>query len=164
MKYFAIAISLFVSLIVSLPSASADTAKDLVGTWKFVVNKTTRRDGSKFDTYGKEPKGIVMFDAHGNFVLFIAKPDPMRFASNNRLDGTPEEYKAAVYNSIAYYGTYKVDEGAKTITWSIDAATFSNWYGVTQQRHFSIKVDELRFMNPAGSSGGSVLAVLKRLD
>jgi hypothetical protein len=161
MKYFAIA--LFASLIVSLPS-SAETAKDLVGTWKYVVNETTRQDVSKVDTYGKEPKGIVMFDAHGNFVLFIAKPDPMKFSSNSRLNGTPEEYKSAVHNSIAYYGTYKVDETANTITWSIDAATFPNWYGVTQQRHFSIKGDELRFTNKVGSSGGSVLAVLKRVD
>lgn len=76
MKYFAIAISLFVSLIVSFPSASADTAKDLVGTWKFVVNKTTRRDGSKFDTYGKEPKGIVMFDA--TEILCSSSPSPIR--------------------------------------------------------------------------------------
>lgn len=164
MNYFAIAIPLFASLIAALPAASAETAKDLVGTWKFTVNETTNKDGSKFDTYGKEPKGIVMFDASGHFSLFIAKPDPMKFSSNNRLDGTPEEYKAAVYNAIAYYGTYKVDEAAKTITWSIEASTFPNWYGVAQQRQFSISGDELRFTNQAGSSGGSVLAVLKRLQ
>lgn len=163
MRHFAVAISLFASFILSLPSASAQTAKDLVGTWRFVVNETVYQDGKKIDTYGKEPKGIVMFDAGGNFALFIAKPDPMKFASNNRLDGTPEEYKAAVYNAIAYYGTYKVNEAEKTITWSIDASTFPNWYGVTQQRHFSINGDELRFTNQVGSSGGSVLAVLKRL-
>lgn len=163
MKHSAIAISLLASLIISLP-ASAETAKDLVGTWKYVVNETTNKDGSKVDTYGKVPKGIIMFDAGGHFSLFIAKPDPMKFASNNRLHGTSEEYKAAVHNAIAYYGTYKVDEGAKTVTWSIDAATFPNWYGVTQQRHFSIKGNELRFTNRAGSSGGSVLAVLERLD
>lgn len=150
-------------LVGTLSSASAETARDLVGTWKFVVNETTRQDGSKFDTYGKDPKGIVMFDSAGNFSLFIAMPSPIKFSSNNRLNGTPEEYKAAVHNSIAYYGTYKVDEAAKTITWSIDAATFPNWYGVTQQRHFSINGDELRFTNNVGSSGGSVLAILKRM-
>lgn len=163
MRCLAVAVVLFSSLAGVVPSASAETAKDLVGTWKFVVNVTTRQDGSKFDTYGKEPKGIVMFDSGGNFSLFIAKPDPVKFASSNRLDGTPEEYKAAVYNSIAYYGTYKVDEATKTITWSIDASSFPNWYGVTQQRHFSIDGDELRFTNKVGSSGGGVLAVLKRL-
>jgi hypothetical protein len=163
MRYLAVAFVLLASLAGTAPPASAETAKDLVGTWKFTLNETTRQDGSKFDTYGKEPKGIVMFDAGGNFALFIAKPDPAKFASNSRLNGTPEEYKAAVHNAIAYYGTYKVDEAAKTISWSIDASTFPNWYGVTQQRHFSINGDELRFTNQVGSSGGSVLAVLKRL-
>lgn len=163
MRCLTVAILLFASFTATLSSASAETAKDLVGTWKFVVNETTQQDGSKFDTYGKEPKGIVMFDSGGNFVLFIAKPDPLKFASNNRLNGTPEEYKAAVHNSIAYYGTYKVDDATKTISWSIDASSFPNWYGVTQQRHFSIHDDELRFTNQVGSSGGGVLAVLKRL-
>lgn len=163
MRRLVVAVVVFASLTGTLSSASAETAKDLVGTWKFVVNETTRQDGSKFDTYGKEPKGIVMFDSGGNFALFIAKPDPVKFASKSRLDGTPEEYKAAVHNSIAYYGTYKVDEAAKTISWSIDASSFPNWYGVTQQRHFSINGDELRFNNQVGSSGGGVLAVLKRV-
>ena len=164
MKYFAAIMVFYASLIFSVPSASAQTAKDIVGTWKFVVNETTYQDGRKLDTYGTEPKGIVMFDAGGNFSLFIAKPDPAKFASNSRLQGTPEEYKAAVHNAIAYYGTYKVDEAAKTITWSIEASTFPNWYGATQRRQFSINGDELRFTNKVGSSGGAVLAVLKRLN
>ena len=105
-----------------------------------------------------------MFDPSGNLMLFIAKPNPTKFASKSRLNGTPEEYKNAVYNSIAYYGTYKVDEPSKTITWLIDATTFPNWYGVTQQRHFSINGDELRITNQVGSSGGSVLSVLKRVN
>ena len=164
MKFVTIATCLIVSFVSSLPSATAETAKGLVGTWRFAVNETTRQDGSKFDTYGKTPKGIVMFDSGGNFALFIAMPNPLKFSSNNRLDGTPEEYKAAVQNSIAYYGTYKVDETSKTITWSIDASTFPNWYGVTQERHFSINGDELRFTNNVGSSGGAVLAILKRIN
>jgi hypothetical protein len=164
MKSFAAATALGLSFMLSIPAAWAGPAKDLVGTWKYVLNETTQPDGSKVDTYGKAPKGIVMFDAGGHFVLFIAKPDPVRFASNNRLKGTPAEYQAAVHNAIAYYGTYKVDETARTLTWSIEAATFPNWYGVTQSRQFSIDGDELRFTNKAGSSGRSVLAVLKRLD
>jgi hypothetical protein len=164
MKPVAVAATLFALFFLSLTSASAQTAKDIVGTWRFVVNETTRQDGSKFDTYGNTPKGIVIFDAGGHFSHFIAKPDPVKFSSGNRLNGTPEEYKAAVHNSIAYYGTYKVDEAAKTITLSIEAATFPNWYGVTQVRQISIEGDELRFTNKEGSSGGSVLAILKRLN
>ncbi|HEX5455432.1 MAG TPA: lipocalin-like domain-containing protein [Stellaceae bacterium] len=164
MKAVVAAASLFLSFVLFLPSSFAETAKDLVGTWKYVVNQTTKQDGSKVETYGKEPKGIIMFDSGGHFMLFIAKPNAMKFASKSRLNGTPEEYKNAVYNSIAYYGTYKVDEPAKILAWSIDAATFPNWYGVTQRRHFSIKGDELRITNRVGSSGGSVLSVLKRLN
>ncbi len=153
----------FLSLMNSVPAA-AQPAKEIVGTWSFVVNETTNADGTKVNTYGVNPKGILMFDAGGRFSLFIANPDRPKFAANSRLQGTADEYKAAVHGAIAYFGTYSVDENAKMLTFDLTASTFPNWDGVMQKRPFSIAGDELRFTNAAGSSGGSVLAVLKRLN
>ena len=53
MKHVVIAASFFLSFALFLSSSFAETAKDLVGTWKYVVNETTKQDGSKVDTYGK---------------------------------------------------------------------------------------------------------------
>ena len=150
--------------LVFAPNSRAESSNDLVGSWRFVTNETTRPDGSKFDTYGAKPKGILMFDSSGRFSLFIANPERSKFASGNRLNGTPDEYKAAMQGSISYFGSYKVDESAKLINFEIEASSFPNWDGVTQQRPFSISGDELRFTNSSGSSGGSVLVVLKRLN
>ena len=105
-----------------------------------------------------------MFDSGGRFSLFIANPERPKFASGNRLNGTPDEYKAAIQGSISYFGTYRVDESGKLINFELEASSFPNWDGVTQQRPFSISGDELRFTNSSGSSGGSVLVVLKRLN
>ncbi len=146
------------------PNGRAGSSNDLVGSWSFVTNETTRPDGSKFDTYGAKPKGILMFDSGGRFSLFIANPERPKFASGNRLNGTPDEYKAAIQGSISYFGTYRVDESGKLINFELEASSFPNWDGVTQQRPFSISGDELRFTNSSGSSGGSVLVVLKRLN
>jgi hypothetical protein len=146
------------------PCSSAQASKDIVGSWGFLVNETTRADGTKFDTYGAKPKGILMFDSNGHFSLFIANVDRPRFASGSRLDGTPSEYKAAVEGSISYFGRYTVDEAAKAINFELEASSFPNWDGVSQKRPFSISGDELRFTNSSGSSGGSVLVVLKRLN
>src|SRR5690348_8339680 len=164
MKSFTAATFFTLSFILPASAPPAASAKGIVATWKYVLTETTRPDGSKVDTYGKAPKRIIVFVAGGHFALFIAKPDPVKFASNSRLKGTPDEYEAAVHNSIAYYGTYKVDAAAKTLTWTIEAATFPNWYGITQNRHISINGDELRITNKVGSSGGAVLSVLKRLN
>jgi hypothetical protein len=144
-------------------SAKAQSSKDIVGSWSFLVNETTNADGTKINTYGVNPKGILMFDSGGHFSLFIANPDRPKFVSGSRLQGTPEEYKGAVHGSISYFGKYNVDENAKAINFELEASSFPNWDGVVQKRPFSISGDEMRFTNSSGSSGGSVLVVLKRL-
>ena len=143
--------------------AIAQSSNEIVGSWGFVLNETTNSDGSKINTYGANPKGIIMFDNSGHFSLFIANPDRPKFASGNRMQGTSEEYKAAVQGSISYFGRYSVDESAKAINFELEASSFPNWDGVTQKRPFSISGDELRFTNSSGSSGGAVLVVMKRL-
>ncbi|MEI9925831.1 MAG: lipocalin-like domain-containing protein [Bradyrhizobium sp.] len=154
---------LVLSFLVLGPAAKAQSSKDIVGSWSFLVNETTNADGTKVNTYGDNPKGILMFDSGGRFSLFIANPNRANFASGSRLQGTPEEYKAAVHGSISYFGKYTIDENAKAIHFEIEGSSFPNWDGVTQKRPFSISDDELRFTNSSGSSGGAVLVVLKRL-
>jgi hypothetical protein len=68
-------------------SAKAQSSKDIVGSWSFLINETTNADGTKVNTYGIKPKGILMFDSGGHFSLFIANPDRPKFASGSRLQG-----------------------------------------------------------------------------
>jgi hypothetical protein len=37
-------------------------------------------------------------------------------ASNNRLSGTPDDYKAISQTSLSLFGTYTVDEDKKTVS------------------------------------------------
>lgn len=48
------------------PSASYDP-KDLVGTWT-LVSVVTERDGRKFDSYGSNAKGMLVFDANTHII------------------------------------------------------------------------------------------------
>jgi len=43
-------------------------------------------------------------------MLMTSRSDLPKFASNNRNDGTSDEYKAIVQGSIAHFGTYTVNE------------------------------------------------------
>jgi hypothetical protein len=79
---------------------------------------------------------------------------PAKFAANSRIQGTPEENKAAVQGSIASFGTYTVDEANKTFTIRFEASTYPNQEGVVQTRPFTITGDELRVKNPAPTAGG----------
>jgi Lipocalin-like domain len=60
-----------------------------------------------------------------------------------------------IQGSIAYFGTYTVNEADKVITAQIEGSTFPNFVGTDQKRIItSITADELKFTNPAGSKVG----------
>ena len=151
---------------VALPSGDAvgqeKTMKEqLVGTWTYVAVDTVRPDGSRVPMYGPNPQGLAIFDRNGRYILLTASLGLPKFASNNRTEGTPEEYKTVVQGSIAHFGRYTVDEADKTIIFHIETSTFPNWNGAEQKRPFTITGDELKWTT-AGSSGGSAEVVLKR--
>ena len=149
-----------------LPSGEAigqeKTLKEqIVGTWTYVSVDTVRPDGSRVPMYGPNPHGLAIFDGNGRYILLTASPDLPKFASNNRMEGTPEEYKAVVQGSISHFGRYTINEADKTITFHIETSTFPNWNGAEQKRPLSITGDELKWTT-AGSSGGLAEVVLKR--
>jgi len=137
-------------------------ADQLIGTWIYVSVDTVRPDGSRTPMYGPTPQGMATFDRTGHYILLTARPDLPRFASKNRMDGTPEEYKAIVQGSIAHFGRYTVNEAEKTITFRIETSTFPNWNGIEQTRPFTLNGNDLKWTTPGASGGGSGEVVLKR--
>lgn len=134
----------------------------LVGAWTYVSVDTVRPDGSRTPMYGPHPQGLVIFDGNGRYALVNARGDLPRFASNDRLKGTPEEDKAVVEGSIAHFGRYAVNEADRTITFRIETSTFPNWNGIEQKRPFTLTGDQLKWTTPSASGGGSGEVVLKR--
>ena len=106
------------------------------------------RNGKKTDMYGPSPQGQHIVDASGHYSLVIIRSDLPKFASSNREAGTPEESKAVVQGSIAFFGTYTVDEAAKTLTQHVDSCTFPNWNGTDRKLSFTLSGD-----SPRRSSG-----------
>jgi hypothetical protein len=130
--------------------------EQLVGTWSMVSNITTRSDGTKTDTFGPNPKAMVVYASNGRVVSVTTRSDLSKFASNNRSTGTADENKAVVAGSIAYFGTYSVDEAGKSLTMQIEGATFPNWTGTAQKRTVAFSGDEQTQSIAVGSAGGSV--------
>src|SRR6202166_3335515 len=96
--------------------AQQKSIKDqLVGTWTVTSQEQVRKDGSKVERFGANPKGIAIFEANGLFVTILARPDLPKLASNDPMDPSPAEAKALAQGSLAYFGTYTVDEPSKTI-------------------------------------------------
>jgi Lipocalin-like domain len=151
--------------LLALPTGGAvgQTAKDLVGTWTWVQVDLTRPDGTKYQPFGTNPKGFVIFDSNGRFAYLLSRPDRPKFAANNRDQGTPEENKAAVLGALAYSGTYSVND--KTLIFNVEASNYPNAEGQEQKRTITLTADELRWTNPAPTvaGGGTAQTVLRRV-
>ena len=71
---------------------------------------------------------------------------------------------AIASGSIAYTGTYTVDEATKTIHANIETSTFPNLVGAPNQRRIiqSISTDDMVFINPRTPAGVTLTIVWKR--
>ena len=144
-------------------AAEENIAKRIVGAWSLVAVTAERADGSKIEPFGTNPKGIIIFTDSGHFSLFQSRADIPKLAENDRSKATAEEAKAVVGGSIAYYGTYSVNEMDKSLSVTLDGATFANLLGGAQRRDItSPTADELGFSNPRTPSGMTLQTVWRR--
>ena len=97
--------------------------EQIVGTWT-PVSQYVDQDGKRLEPFGSNPKGIVVYDSNGRFVLVLQRASLPKFVSSNRMTGSPEENKAIVQGSIAYFGpstkrntrSISITTGARTRT------------------------------------------------
>jgi len=155
------------ALALTLGNAAAQQSlrDQLVGTWTFVVAEITAPDGTKSFPFGETPKGLLIFTPDGHFSQIHIASDVPKFASNNRLTGTAEEYAAIMRRSLSIFGTYTVDEANKTVTFAIVSSTFPNQQGQSQRRTIDkLTADEFVNSNPDVAGGrGSAFNVYKRV-
>jgi len=156
--------ALGLTLVPSVLVAQQKPLKDqIVGTWTLVSWVQTLKDGSKNLRFGNDPKGINTFTPDGHFTLIIMRPDLPKISSGNPEKPTPAEAQALVSGSIAYFGTYTVDEASKTIHEHLDATTLVNQLALPQDRVVTaITDDEMKYRNPVSVLGGNIELVWKR--
>jgi len=145
--------------------AQQKTIKDqLVGAWTLVAVAGEHADGSKFEPFGHNPKGIIIFSDDGHFSLFQSSAEVSKIAANDRAKATTEEATAIVRESIAYYGTYEVNEGEKTLSVKLNGSTYANLIGGPEQKRIvtSLTPEELKFTNPRTPAGVTLLTAWKR--
>ncbi len=137
------------ALALAAGNAVAQSAKDLAGTWTLV----------SADAFGPSPKGVLMFDANGHVSAQLMRSDLPKYAGNNRMQATPEEYKGTVQGSISYFGTYSVN--GTDLLFRIEGSSYPNWTGTEQKRtNLTLSGDELKWTNPAPSAGGAPAVVV----
>jgi len=129
--------------------------EQLLGTWMLVAWNQLRPDGSKLQKYGGNPKGFHIFERNGRFFAMMARPDLPNIAASDPQKATPEEARAIMAGSIAYYGTYTVNEAERMIILRMESSTFPNQLGRELPRRIvSVTANEMVYANTNATTGG----------
>jgi len=139
--------------------APAQTLKDIQGAWTLEALFVEAGD-KKIEPYGRNPKGMQIFDPSGRFSIIVFRAGLPKVASNNRETSTPEENATILRGMIAYFGTYTFNEAVKMLTIKIENVSFTNWEGVEQKRLVSVAGDVMTVTNPTVSSGAGVAKIV----
>ena len=124
------------------------TDNRFVGTWRLVSWEAETRDGQRVHPFGEDAEGWIMYDASGNVSVHLMRRERPRFVSEDPLGGTAEEIEAAFSGYLAYCGRYTVHNDAGTINHSLRGASFPNWVGSEQLRHFEFAAGTLTLRTP----------------
>ena len=159
-------VALGLGLFATNTEAQQKSLKDqLVGSWTVVSAVDIKPDGAKVDAWGANPKGTAIYGANGRYAFMLMRSDLPKFASNSRAQPTADEGKAISQGTIAYFGTYTVNEADKSVTFKVEGSSYPNIVGVEQKRIItSITADEMKYTNPASTTGTKVEAVWKRAN
>lgn len=152
-----------VALALSSMHPQVGATNPFVGSWKLIAADKLLPDGTRVADYGAEPHGMAIFTADGHFMVEVFRDVRLKFASNDRAKGTPEEYKDASLSSSCSFGTYSVDPATSKVTMKIDRATFPNNDDTTQVRAYELKADILSWRVPARPDGSVPITVLRRV-
>jgi len=165
LKAFAVGLFCLARVLSASPARADGMPADLSlqGTWTLVAADVLHADGTRARDYGAAPKGLLMIDAQGHYSLQIFKAERPRFASGEKLTGTPAEFEAAVLGSSTHFGTISVDPVSHTLTFRIENASFPNWEGAQQKRHYDLVGDELSYRVPPRPDGNTPISIWRRM-
>src|SRR3954468_451915 len=123
--------------------------EQIVGAWTLVSVTSEIDDGKKGEPFGSSPKGMIIFTNDGHFSLFQSRAEIPKIAANDRAKATPEEAQGIVASSIAYYGTYAIDEKAGVMSVNLATSTYANVAAIPNQKRTIalLTPDELKFDN-----------------
>ena len=142
--------------------ATAAQTPDIAGAWVLTRAEKLLPDGTRVSDYGTNPHGLVIFTADGFYSVQIYRADRLKFASGDKLKGTPEEYKQASLSTSVHFGRYSMDSAKHTITFQIDRSSFPNQDGTTQVRPYEMNGDELSWKVAPRPDGSIPITVLRR--
>jgi hypothetical protein len=125
---FAFAFALALALLMPAPSFSQDKTSPLVGAWRM----TSLEFGTEGNLQPVPYSGQVVFTESGIMSVQAMNPDANAPATKYEING----YEA-------YYGTFTIDDDAKTFVVTVESSLVRNLIGQSLTRIFEVSGDTL---------------------
>jgi hypothetical protein len=115
--------------------------ESIVGSWSVTSVSDHYEDGKKVNPWGAGMKGNLTFDNNGRFtqILIGEKQPAMKSADPRRPDAL----------TVAYFGSYALNEGSKTVTVKVERATNSIRDGADQSWTVTMTGDAMSLVGSA---------------
>ena len=120
-----------------------------VGTWRLRDAFALAEDGRRVASpLGEKVLGQIMYDAAGNMSAQLMSADRPLFSARAADDTPDAEFKQAFLTYTSYWGTYRIDEAARTVTHTVIGANAPSWPGTEQVRFFALEGRVLTLKTP----------------
>jgi len=143
-------------------NATPQANPSIVGTWVLTAADKLLPNGARVPDYGPNPHGLCIFTSDGYYSLQIYRAERLKFASGEKFEGTPEEYKDASLSMSAGFGRYSLDAVKHTITFQRDRSSVPNLDDTTGVNPYELNGDELAWKVTARKDGSIPITVLRR--
>jgi hypothetical protein len=120
----------------------------ILGAWRLVAVYDAYADGTRRDTWGADPQGLIVFTPEGLFTATILGGD-----RKPRAGTVPSD---PVGPAVAYYGRFEIDEAQARFTTEVEQSTFPQWTGQSLPRKIvalsetTLKVEGMPITGPDG--------------
>jgi hypothetical protein len=137
------------------PASPKRTASEssFVGTWRLVSFTGARQQGA-------HPTGVIYYDGTGHMAAQIA-PDRARPSWPANAPPSPEQARDAITGYVAYFGTYEVDERARTVTHHREGAL--NMFAVDLVRKYEFSGNGRLTLTPLEPENAGLQLVWERI-
>ncbi len=142
-------------LLLEASSAWSDDARDLIGSWRLVSYDRLDADGLVTPVYGPSPRGRLSYDAGGRMSVHLVDPRRKAFAAADYRAGTDDEVRAAFQGYFGYFGSYSVESRERVVTHRVDGASYPNYVGSEQRRHYTLAGQRLTLRTPPRGAPGA---------
>jgi len=127
-----------------------------IGVWKLISCVRKSKDGVVDYPYGEKPVGRITYDKAGRMSAQLMRPGRRSTVAPGQsfLTGNASvtEIREAVDGFIAYFGTFDVDESAKTVIHHVQACLVPSWVGTDLKRTYRFDANRL-VLTASGPTG-----------